>query len=90
MDFNSYVTVHPYSELTPGNYTLDEWGGHVLVLATTDPKQVLVVEISTNGEIMACMPWHLGLNEQLADPVRMLRDDEQRPEDHGMLRFTKQ
>lgn len=86
----SAPVTNPYTPLavTNGVVVVDDWGGCAQVLATSDSSTVLVLDMASDGKVLASMPWHLGPDEQLADPLRVLRDDEQHSDENpGLVRY---
>ena len=60
----------------------------MLVLPTTQQGVALCVELNSQGQAVAQITWHMGPNEQLAEPLRIMRDDEQHPEHNaGLVRY---
>ena len=66
-----------YSPLRVGLFTFTEsWGGCMLVLPTNKPEVALCIELDEcSGHVVATITWHLGPNEQLAEPLRVMRDE---------------
>lgn len=80
-DLTAAKVASPYTPLKPGLWRLDDWGGYLLVLPLAsnlgdEHGQVLCLDINNEGYVEGQCLWHYGPNEQLAEPARVMRDDE--------------
>jgi hypothetical protein len=58
------------------------------VLPTTTAGMALCMEINSAGQVLASITWHMAYGEQLAEPLRIMRDSQQHPaENPGLVRY---